>query len=74
MNFIHWCLNNRPIKTGYVGEDKFHKVILNNFKQTKKYQAVIKNMINLLKNSEISFKKNLQKNKIGNQIILKIKK
>lgn len=74
MNFIHWCLNNRPIKTGYVGEDDFLQKTIKNFRKIKKYQATTKKMINFLIMTETFFKNYLKNNEIGNQIILKIKK
>lgn len=76
-NFFNWAINQKPINTGLVGEDRLLLKILNNFvkqKQNRNYKLASNKIKELFLKTDIEYKKILFKAGLGNQIILKIKK
>ena len=74
-NLFNWSINQKPSKTGLVGEDDFMLRLFNNFKIRKvsKYEnSTIKEIKLILSKMEKKYKKYLEKKGFGNQIILKI--
>jgi hypothetical protein len=78
-NFFNWYLNKSPRQTGMVGGDYFIDklvkfLILLNKSKKEKFKKSRKKIINFLLKIDSEYKKILKQQKIGNQIILEIKK
>ena len=76
-NLYNWAINQKPNKTGLVGEDDFLLQTINNFKikkKSKKQNLTINKIKEILSQAERKYKRLLIKQGYGNQIILKITK
>ena len=80
INLFNWYVNGKPMKSSFVGEDNFFedflkKIKISKDKKNKNNTKKIKNeMLKFFVACEKNYEKILEKNRIGNQIILKIKK
>jgi len=77
INLFNWHINGKPMKSNFVGEDKYFEEFLQKIKITKKNKTLMKIEKEILKiflNLKKDYKKVLQKYNFGNQILLKIKK
>ena len=74
-NLFNWTINQKPKKTGLVGEDDFLLQTINNFKinkKSKKQNSTINKIKKILSHTEKKYKRLLEKEGYGNQIILRI--
>ena len=75
MNNINWLLNGSPIKSEFVGSDLLNKKFESNinkfFNIEKKKINYIKNLI---KKADIIYKNICEKNQLGNNIYLELRK
>lgn len=74
---FNWFLNKKPISSAWVGEDSIFKNFVDEIiKNKKNYKDNLfsKNLYNFFIKTNNNYKKSLEKNRLGNQIILKIHK
>ena len=77
LNLFNWFLNKKPISSAWVGEDSIFKNFVDEIiKNKKNYKDNLfsKNLYNFFIKTNNNYKKSLEKNRLGNQIILKIHK
>lgn len=77
LNLFNWFLNKKPMPSSWVGEDSLFKDFLNKINRNKnnfKDNFFSRRLSNFIIKINNEYKKNLKKNNLGNQIILKIKK
>lgn len=75
VNFFNWFLNNKPVHTGLVGEDKLLSKLIDNFKIKRNNLNILSNNLKkILIKFENQYKILLEKNNVGNQILIKAKK
>ena len=73
INFINWFFHKKPFSSNFVGEDRFVEELISNINlkniKSKRHEIAFKNLI---RNTDKSFKKFLEKNKIANIIVTRI--
>ena len=77
INLFNWFLNNKPSKSNFVGEDIFFDNFLSQLNEKKRNfrdNKISKDLYNFLKKTDFIYKKKINNNNLGNQIVLKIKK
>lgn len=77
LNLFNWFLNKKPMNSAWVGEDSLFKDFLNKINKNKKNfkdNFFSRELYNFLIKINNEYKKKLKINKLGNQLVLKIKK
>lgn len=75
-NHLKWFFINKPSTTGVVGGDNFTKDLSSVFErfEDSKYKSAGNELQNFIETADLKYKKLLEDNGLGNQIIIKLKK
>lgn len=77
INLFNWFINNKPIKSKFVGEDNHYLDFLSEIKKNKKNNLdtkISKKIFLYFKQIDLLYRKKLSDYNYGNQIIVEIKK